>query len=334
MTWILGSFRKDLGLLYLPGFAVVILLKIIGTPALPIAVLTFVITALIDSGHTYATLWRTLRRPSSQSDEKKYALFALMIFTASWLWMRLGLPHFWTFVVYSTIFHHVRQSYGLHRWYQSLARERDAWTGRLLQVLLFLPFLALHFRPARSFGIYTVSDIPSFPSWEIWNTLRALWNVTLLLFLCREYLIYLRTQTVRTQTLFSVLMPSLLQWICVFANSSKMDILFPLLVSHGVAYIVLIARGRQSLGSPISLRMGIIFVGISAVVGGLLSFGLEQLAIDFNYIRGKFSFWNEIVLALIATPMLWHYLVDAFIWKHTDEDMRKILSYSKQSTPP
>ncbi|MCX7979178.1 MAG: hypothetical protein N2578_09265, partial [Bdellovibrionaceae bacterium] len=116
----------------------------------------------------YITSFRAFRRPTPHYAIKHALVFAL-IALGSYAWMALGVPGFWSFVVYFTIFHHGRQFYGILRWYMGLNRRADRYSEWFLYLLTCIPLIFFHFRPIKPFSIYGGSDNFFYPITEIYQ---------------------------------------------------------------------------------------------------------------------------------------------------------------------
>ena len=110
--WILKTRLREFFFMYLPGLLAVlaaIFLPDLGEESLLYGLLAM---GVIDSGHVYTTMWRTWLHKEEIVTDKLYIFFPIAFFFLFTIWFYLGLPFLWTFVVYSTLYHHTRQVYG------------------------------------------------------------------------------------------------------------------------------------------------------------------------------------------------------------------------------
>lgn len=157
--WILGSFKKDALFFYLPGGIAMLLTVVfphLGESSLWYA---FIATGLIDSGHVYTTFWRTLFHPEEFRSRKAYFILPVCFFFIFALWFKLGAQYLWSFVVYATLFHHIRQVYGVSKWYQVLNKKSDLISDKFLYLLAVFPMFAYHFRPGVPANYYSSQDL-------------------------------------------------------------------------------------------------------------------------------------------------------------------------------
>ena len=62
------------------------------------------------------------------------------------LWNFFEVPYLWTFVVYFTVFHNVRQLYGINKWFQLVEKNFNKVPDYFLYAVCGASFLALHLR--------------------------------------------------------------------------------------------------------------------------------------------------------------------------------------------
>jgi len=80
--WIFGSFAADFGWLYLPGTILLAWVILGGVEALPAAWLfpLLVMVKVLDTGHTYTTVWRTYLHPTERRRISLYTALPLALF--------------------------------------------------------------------------------------------------------------------------------------------------------------------------------------------------------------------------------------------------------------
>jgi hypothetical protein len=106
------------------------------------------------------------------------------------------------------------------------------------------------------------------------------------------------------------LFPSALYSISFLLGRTQMEILAPLVVSHGVSYILLVSLSvqRTYVGETLK-KMAVPLVALTAVAFGIA---------DYLYAENFFLLGNpglSAFAALYLTPLFCHYLFDAVIWR-------------------
>src|SRR5690606_13826122 len=146
--------------------------------------LALLVTVGIDTAHVYATAWRTW----FDKNEMKRAKFLhigvpLITMLTIFLWCALGIPYLWSAVLYLTVFHHIRQFYGVHRWSVSLNRPKGPLASIELYAFTILPFIGYHFRNVDYQGFFTPEDMLRFPNQNLLYGIYLLLGFSLLSFI-------------------------------------------------------------------------------------------------------------------------------------------------------
>jgi len=311
---ILSSLSKDFCLFYLPSLltAILFLLAVPGlapSQSYASAAILFISFYIIDGGHTFLSALRVFR---TWNDESVLYLFLIFsIFFASLLCV-LWKP-IWLFRIYlySTVFHHVRQHWGLTAWYQKLNKRFDPMSYYFIHAFLFLPFFALHFDPAsKSAGFFQEDELLLFPSLILFKICIGILIVLLAIFLFHE-IENSKKYGIEWNRIMSILCPAIVQFLVFFFCGKSIFALIPLVIGHGFSYSVLLGSSLKKLSpkrSRISLNVLIVCL---ALVGGSLLFLADTL---LESVEEK-TLLSQSLLAFLTLPAIWHYVVDAFIWK-------------------
>ncbi len=111
--------------------------------------------------------------------------------------------------------------------------------------------------------------------------------------------------------ILSVIYPVSFYAYCFMYARSIQGILFPLVVSHGVSYIILIGvslNRTQLMTSKIKIAS---VVQITAATLGSVEFFFEEyLSVFYSQ-----SILEIVLSALVLTPLFCHYVYDAFLWR-------------------
>lgn len=323
--WILGSARFDLLFLTTPaltGLAIALAFPQLGETSL---VYGFVATAVLDSGHVYTTAWRTYLHGPVFKETLLYWFTPLAFLLLFWTWSFTKLPGLWSFVIYSTLYHHIRQTYGLSKWYQTLNRRSDPLSDRFLYTLSLLPVLMYHFREGVIGGYYSNADLFLHPHAAILNALSAIYGLILLAWM--GYEIHLYGRGVREPNrLLSVALPALVYGYCFLLGQTFTQVLFPLLITHGSAYIAIMATSlnrtqKERFKTPL---VALLVLLLTALVFGLTESWIEESTLGDEY-EGQ-SLLRSFLIALTLTPLYCHYVFDALIWKKTHPEASAIFS--------
>lgn len=324
--WILGTLHKEMAFLYLPGtlsVLVAILFPALGETSIIYALLA---TALIDSGHVYTTAWRTFLHPDEMRSSKLYFIVPVVAFVVFSSWHILGFKGLWSFVVYATLFHHVRQVYGLSKWYQALNKRPDRISDYFLYALAILPMVAYHFRPEVPNNYYSHNDLFLFPNINVLKGLYLIYACVLASWIIYEMRIWKEGKK-ELNRILSVAFPALVYGYCFFVGKTVSQILFPLLFIHGVAYVGILS---QTLNRTQTSRFRTFMVSLLVVVMTAVIFGLGESWMENNMISVDPSteFWPGLLIGLWLTPLFCHYFFDALIWKRTHRESAALLGKS------
>ncbi|WP_295900696.1 hypothetical protein [uncultured Bdellovibrio sp.] len=322
MTWILGSFRKDVLWLYFPGLAALLLSFFILRPSPTTAfwIYTFVALQFFDSGHVYTTLWRTYLNPEERRRRQAYVYAPLFFFLLFWVWGYFQIPGLAACIIYATIFHNVRQFFGIHKWYQRLNGNYVKWADYLLYFNCFMPFLIAHFRTGPVWNYdYSDQDIFRFPNEDIYKTLLVFYFIGVTLWLVFETLRLKKNR--EWNRVLSAVFPTVLYGVCFLCGRTAAEIVFPLVIAHGVSYFALMSLALSRTQKRFSnLQFGTAVVLMTALLFGSLEGVFEEYYLDLT------SVTLSPLVALYLTPLFCHYYFDAFLWKKTHPESPQVYS--------
>ncbi len=310
--WILGSFRRDFLWLHLPGLLgllFALLFQQFNENSLSLFVFFFALT-FVDNGHVYTTFWRSRLNPREQDRSWRLLWVVLGVFLFLSIWAELELPGFWSFVIYATLFHNIRQLWGLHKWYGKLSRIGTTHGQDFLFHIFTVGPLLIHLvSPFRSSDLnyFVPGDLWHFPQptvfWILLTIYLVSW-VVLAAWSIHQAQMWLEKPVAR----WGLLTPALVYaGVLVFANDLS-SMLLPLVLSHGVAYYALMAQTSERL--ELQSRRGFyITLGLLFLAGVILG-GLEEWG---NSTRESMT--PDWIWALLLTPLFSHYVLDAFLWR-------------------
>lgn len=335
--WILGSPRRDLALILFPGLAGFALVGLFAPGSQGLLLGALIAAALVDSGHVYLTAWRTVLRPEERRASRVYWTVPLAIVLVVALWLLLALPSLWTALVYLTVYHHIRQFYGVSRWYQKLGGRFDAASGRWLYALTLVPFALFHLRPGVHIALFSGDDLLLRPHATLYAIGLGAFTLLVAAWLIREAALW-RRGIHEPGRVLSIAAPAALYAGCFLVAQSETAILVPLLLSHGVPYFAMMglslrrlepARYRTLLGTALLL------VATAALFGGAETW-FEHTVITTqtpHYARAGVSAAQALLTGLLLVPLLSHYIWDASIWRGDHRDARAIFSPARAPVP-
>lgn len=312
-----------MGFIYLPGLLgvmIAIAFPHLGDTSFLYALLAM---SLIDSGHVYTTNWRTYFHKKELLTSKRYVVFPILSFFFFFIWNFSEIKGLWKFVVYATLFHHVRQVYGLSKWYQSLNKRSDKISDLFLYSLSILPIVTYHFRPGAIAQYYTVHDLFLFPNMAIVQGLMILFFLVLLAWIIYERRLW-ESGVKEINRVISVAYPTIIYSYCFFVGETVTQVLFPLLFIHGISYmgIMGIALKRSQKLKFSSFSKGIFVIIFTATIFGIFETWIEQNLIDLS----NQNFLNSVLIGIYLTPLFCHYYFDSVIWKKDHRESKEILT--------
>lgn len=319
MIW--KRFSIDISVLYLPGLLAIALSHYLpgDDRSTAFMVFAFIAMGLLDSGHVYATLWRTYFMPQERVRSAVYWWLPPFFFVVFFFWNYFQWGYLAAFVVYATVFHNVRQLLGISKWYQKINKSWSRTSDIFLYLLCGIPFLAFHFRTDVQFAHYYASDeLFLFPNPQILHGLLLLY--ILVLFLWCLFEMYRLMKYKDTQRTLSVFFAAVIYGAAFIYGKNAAQVLFPLIVSHGFSYLALTDLSLRKLSAQMVGYKPLGLVLLTALLFGGIEFLIEE-----DWINTK-SPRHSLTTALLLTPLFCHYYFDAFLWKRTHPDALKIYS--------
>lgn len=323
--WIFGNAPLDLAVLYAGGclaFAVVWLVPESARFATLFALATL---AVVDTGHMYTTVWRTWFRKKELKGQARYWIAPLAACGGVFLWALLRIPYLFNVILYTTIFHHMRQYYGVVRWYEKLNRRTSRPSHWFVTLLFVLPLAFAHFRTDGIKQIFYKGDLLVYPS-------PALYSVFLVLYLAVVaswigYEAHLVARGIREPNrVLAIFVPMLFTGVGCYFGKSAPQIILPLVWTHGITYFGLMALSMRRL-DPKRWRSALfaaIPVVLTAIVAGSLVLYLDEIYLETEYLAESRSFFELAFIAVIQTPTICHYLFDAWIWTGRHRDAKVV----------
>lgn len=325
-NWILGSLKKDLLVFYLPGFLTILISYVFAFPKESTYFLVFawIAVGLFDTGHVYTTVWRTYLNPQELNRKKKYyILMPLAIFSFFFLWMYMKVPYLGAFIAYFTIYHNLRQFYGMNKWYQKINKAFDSVSDKFMYTLCIIPVVVAHFRTDLQWTTYySDSDVFMYPSLFYKNIFTLVYLLVFAAWVAYEFIKAHKQSKWEFARILAVLFPILTYTYCFMFATTVTGILFPLVVSHGLSYIVLVGLSVKRINPAKNYKLIGVYVFLTAVFFGGFELYLEE---DFFELYSN-SLMMMSLTSLLLTPLYCHYIYDAFLWRGDHPEAKVIIS--------
>jgi hypothetical protein len=312
--WIFGSIGRDLLWLCAAGY-IALFISFFATEDLSISYIlyAYLAFAVIDDGHVYMTMWRTYFNPSERKSSKSY-LWAPILIAAFFI----ATPYLdivkevIVFVAYLRIFHVVQQFYGIGRWYQRLNGIFRPASDRFFYALCLIPILIGSVRPEPSFQKF---QLIHFPSEYYFDILVKVYAVVVIAWFLYE--VSLARKKIEWNRILAILCPASLYAIGFLKGQTIFTLVFPLMISHGIAYFGLSYFAMKKIDLPLLKRKLAPWwiVGVPAALG-TLSFTMVYVSKQY-YVAGTL---------IASTTFCCHHFFDTFIWRRRHREGARIYS--------
>jgi hypothetical protein len=287
-----------------------------------------VLVVLIDVAHTWATVYRAWLDPVARRD-RPGLLWGVPIaaFAGATTLHTLAAPWFWTVLAYVAVFHFVRQQQGFAALYRARAGvgrgELDARVEHYtVAMLCVFPVVWWHANLPRKFAWFTPTDfLVGLPS----GVATFAGVVTAFLFATWAAL-RLRSRSWQPGRDLWVLSTALSWTVGIVLTNADAAFTVANVVAHGVPYFALVHHvSRRQWGdgegaitarwfAPAAL-VAFLAIPVAAAFG-------EELAWDALVWREHFfapadlpEWLPALVVPLLVTPQLTHYLLDGYLWR-------------------
>jgi hypothetical protein len=325
--WILGRAWKDFSMLLLPAIIGFVASRAISYDASDYSgvFVLFLVYGWLDSGHVWSTLWRSHWHAPERKLRAWRKWLPLFVIAGIFFWLVFRWPGFWGFAVAGTLFHNQRQLWGFVRWYEKLSGHKRGATVWFFHAFIFLPVAIYLVRPLDPGHFYLVKgDIPHFGSLFLHQWLSWIWLGVFFIWVIYEIQLFLRhgPEWGRIYGLFSA---ALIYGLGFSLANTIMDIAFPLVLSHAVSYLAVMAQSsnRLAIRGLETRKSAWTALLLMAFLGGVLATFLLE--------RFEFELWNQgerdlllcFAVAMYFGPTLSHYIFDSWLWtgKHPDASL-------------
>lgn len=272
------------------------------------AVYFFLNSCLMGSGHIYTTGWRTYLNPAELRRSMIYLWAPLLCFSAFFCWRYFSL-HWLIYVpAYAAIWHHIRQSFGIQKWYQRQNGVFRKGSDYFTYFLCAVPFLIFHFRDDAQFNsILFKNDLFSYPNNVLKYFFYTIYLIGFLGWVIYEVKLLKHKEWNR---LGHVALVAFLNAWCFCVGQGELGVLFPLVAYHGVAYFAIMSSTLTKTKVNFTVLHAVTIVLLTGLV-----FGYYERVIEFKEGLSPSLFWESIWAGIYVTPILSHYIFDAFLWQ-------------------
>ena len=344
--WIFESKIRDFKYIYLPGLVTLFLFEIIQENFLITAILSFIIFNFIDVGHVYSTVLRTVFDKEERSRSKRYILTPIILSVIIFMWMYFKIPYFWSFVGYFTLYHNLRQGFGIMKWYEKKNNSFIGYSGNIFYVLTYVPIILFHFLD-KTFKVmyYTDQDVLKYNNHHPFTLDFILFEYTfpnvialflfLVYFITLFYWLYkeLSLNTIKREynRIIFMLYFFFIYYYSFILSDNILEMTAALVVSHGIPYFFMMHYSLiKTREKTYTIKKSFFLLLITALVGGLINFGGEEIITSgFEYLKSNVNVIEYFLVFLYVVPVLCHFIWDAYIWRAKHPDCKVIYSEKK-----
>lgn len=341
--WIFEKGSRDFKFIYLPGLVTLLIFELIQSNYLSTAILSFIIFNFIDVGHVYSTVYRTILDKEERRRSKMYIYTPIALSIVIFLWFIFKIPYFWSFVGYYTLYHNLRQGFGIMKWYEKKNKKYYKLNNYIFYALTYIPIIAFHFLN-KSFKVmyYTDQDIlmyqdhhPFLINFGIFEYTFP--NIFAFILLCFYFLILLfwifkeiKNNCLKKEynrVLFMIYF-FFIYYYSFILSDNILEMTAALVVSHGIPYFFMMKYSLiKTRKNFFTTKKAVFFIFVSALVGGLINFGGEEIiSSGFNYVESNLDIIEFLLVFFYVIPVLCHFIWDSYIWKSNHPDAKIIYS--------
>lgn len=343
--WIFENYKRDFLFLYLPGILAFILFENIHEKTILALILSFIVYQVIDVGHVYSTVWRTIFDKDELKSSNRYIVTPILLFIIISLWFHFQLPYFWSFVGYFTIYHNLRQGFGVMKWYEKKNLSRIA-NNLNFYLLTFLPIILFHFRDDSFEVLYYTSQkdflytehnpfvldllffnitIPNI----FFLVIGSIYILSIFKTILNEIQYFYISKKIEISRILYLIYFSLIYCYSFILSDNILEMSGALIASHGVPYLFMIHYSMLKT-RKIPIKKTFIMVFLVALLGGIINFIYESnMDNAYNYTNLNVTLLELIIILFYVVPILCHFIWDASIWRHNNKNAKIIYNDEK-----
>lgn len=271
------------------------------------------IVSIADTGHIYATWWRTIfHKKEFNRNRVLYLIVPLLAFFSLFILFQNGFYHIGLLIIYASVYHHIKQGIGIYKWYQKINSNYNKLNIWSMYLLLITPFIILHFR----------NDLPNNISMFYSNDFRIFSNTLLyeiffyfhIAFLAYFIISNIIAKEIKNTSFFFALTTIIVQSIAFIYGNNIYQIFLPPLFAHGISYLFLIDKSYKKIQNKTS-KIILLFP---------VAMGLCLYIFDNKVPEMGENTIDNLFFTLYLMPTVVHHIWDAFIWRKKHPEFDKI----------
>jgi hypothetical protein len=304
-------------------------------------VVAFIALIIADNGHVYTTIWRTYFNPREFRNNRFYIWFPILCFAGIMFATQIAHQLFWSFVIYFTIYHNLRQLYGFYRWYGAINKFKDKLMNFFFYAICLCPVLIAHTgKPKYLITYYTPNDVIFFENIYLYRFFWTAYLFLMLWFIGYVGFLRLKQRGMPNSQFFFMLASFVLYNQAFLEGTTSVEIIGPLSLSHGVAYFASMALCLQqanvksdkltkfaSLLFSKGMALTVFYIVLTAVLFGYGDQIFSEEIVDLD--EKKLGWIESFFIAVWITPLFAHYYFDSKIWRHFNPDFKELLDSYK-----
>lgn len=283
----------------------------------------FIAVVICDNGHIFLTNLRLFTKQRPRKDKLKFAFITILSVAIAALWMYFKVPYLWSFFIYFTAFHHLKQNVGILKWFQK-SEGADKFEIFLCYFVFAAPLLILHLRTDIHPDLI-VSGILPFQMFSA-ETVSLLRSLVIILILGGLLSLFWRQKNHRQPryALRYLTSVALLNGITLMFGQNFYQIYLPLVLCHGLSYFLLISHAiGKSQDRPQKTVIPLVLT--VAILYGIMDWYLQDEQLT-HYQSIETSLPVLLGVALTVGLNMAHYYIDGLIWKRGDSEYQKVMS--------
>ncbi len=275
----------------------------------------FIIVYVLDAGHVYSTFAEVLLDPDEFRKPYVYKVIAFS-FTINYLILNFDQSYFYLFIFYFTIFHNMRQGLGLVFLCQMSDQRQRLFYKISYYFLTMLPFFLFHFRdrdahPVLGEAILKPLIVSHFISPDMIKLIYQVGLGTYILgciFILTAAMFQKQYQALKIAIFFSIIYG----YAFVFSQNEFQSYML-LIVSHAVPYYFLMNLRIEKTHSLYFFRKNAPWIlALIFIFGGFFEYNHDS-------IYKVIPTFQKVLMALLTTPLIAHFIFDALIWKKNNK---------------
>lgn len=296
---------------------------------------------LFDVGHVYTTIWMTIfDKEEFQSNKKLYLYTPIIISIIFFSWIYLKIPYFWSFIAYFTIYHNIKQGYGIQRWYQKVNKRFCKNSNIFFYILTVFPVFIAHFREDLIISFYTEKKDMLFrysgPDFHIFNIqfdnlllfiLLVFYFFTLIYFFINEFLIYKKIQKFELSRFLYMVSFIFMYGISFIYFDHIIKIASAIIISHALIYIYILYNKLPKLYPNKFNKKNklILYLTLTILISSSINYYIQENLIDVSYhYLHNIDILQILFIIIYVIPTICHFIWDSHIWKSNHRFSKKI----------